>query len=405
MTIFKSAFGVCLSRTARLETLYFAFALGCVAGDAIAAIPSASAIEAKVESAMQATQSRGMAVAVIERGQVRYVKSFGVRNAKGHPLEQDTIMYGASLTKLAFSYMVMQLVAEQKLQLDQPLATYLAQPLPSYPSEDRYAPWSDLKTDPRWRQISALTTLTHSTGFNNFAFLEPDGKLRIHFVPNSRYAYSGEGFILLQFVLERGLGLEIGAEMQTRVFDRFQMRNTSMTWRPAFAKNLADGWRMDGSIEPHDERSKARAAGSMDTTISDMARFAAGYIRAEGIAKSRRDELFKPRLLIKSATQFPSLLPEPAQPAHKNLRAGPGMVVFEGPQGRGVMKGGHNDSTGNMLVCLHLRQRCVVILANDVRAEAAFPGLIDFILGESGAPWRWEYGAMAFWAAEQDRVY
>lgn len=41
-------------------------------------------------------------------------------------------------------------------------------------------------------------------------------------------------------------------------------------------------------------------------------------------------------------------------------------------------------------------RRCVIILANDVRAEPAFPQLVTFILGETGVPWRWEYGAMQF---------
>ena len=44
--------------------------------------------------------------------------------------------------------------------------------------------------------------LTHSSGFANFSWVEPDEKLRIHFEPGSRYAYSGEGIILLQFALE-----------------------------------------------------------------------------------------------------------------------------------------------------------------------------------------------------------
>jgi hypothetical protein len=41
-------------------------------------------------------------------------------------------------------------------------------------------------------------------GFANFWFIEPDQKLRIHFEPGMRYAYSGEGLILLQFVIEHG---------------------------------------------------------------------------------------------------------------------------------------------------------------------------------------------------------
>ena len=70
------------------------------------------------------------------------------------------------------------------------------------------------------------------------------------------------------------------------------------------------------------------------------------------------------------------------------------MVVFNGPQGPGFYKGGHNDVTGNTWVCVERGRRCVVILANDVRAEAAFPRLVRLVLGETGAPWAWEYGAL-----------
>ena len=35
-------------------------------------------------------------------------------------------------------------------------------------------------------------------------FIEPDQKLHIHFEPGTRYSYSGEGFILLQFAIEHG---------------------------------------------------------------------------------------------------------------------------------------------------------------------------------------------------------
>jgi hypothetical protein len=36
-------------------------------------------------------------------------------------------------------------------------------------------------------------------------------------------------------------------------------------------------------------------------------------------------------------------------------------------------------------------------MANDVRAEAAFPRLTQFLLGETGVAWRWECGEMSFW--------
>ena len=65
-----------------------------------------------------------------------------------------------------------------------------------------------------------------------------------------------------------------------------------------------------------------------------------------------------------------------------DLAAGLGVVVFDGPQGPGFYKGGHDDTTGNTWVCVKAAKRCVVILANDVRAEAAFPRLVEFVLGD-----------------------
>ncbi|HYM87119.1 MAG TPA: serine hydrolase, partial [Pseudoxanthomonas sp.] len=185
------------------------------------------------------------------------------------------------------------------------------------------------------------------------------------------------------------------------VFDRFGMANTGMMWRADFAGNLADGWRMDGSVEPHDERGKVRAAGSMDTTIADMAKLAAGYINGDGLSAKGAAELVKAQLPITTASQFPSLQPElPAKQWRRDLAAGLGVIVFDGPQGHGFYKGGHNDSTANTWVCVQRGRRCVVILANDVRAEAAFPQLVRFVLGETGAPWEWEYGDMTFWKPE-----
>lgn len=353
-----------------------------------------SRLDENVQAGMARTQAQGIAIAVIENGKVKIVKSWGKRNAKAEPLTTDTVMYGASLTKAVFAYTVMQLVEEGKLDLDTPIARYLPKPLPEYTDEEeKYAGWHNMAGDERWRKLTPRILLTHSSGFSNFGFLEPDGKLRFHFDPGARYAYSGDGMILLQFVIERGLGLDLGKEMQRRVFDRFDMKTTSMIWRADFANNLADGWKADGSIEPHDERSKTRSAGSMDTTIADFAKFAAAYVNGNGVSKKARRALTAVQLPITTASQFPSLQPELAPDAQlKNLSAGLGVVTFSGPKGRGFFKGGHNDSTGNMWVCLERRKSCVVMLSNDVRAEPMFPAIAKIVLGETGMPWAWEYG-------------
>lgn len=243
-------------------------------------------------------------------------------------------------------------------------------------------------------------SLTHSTGFANFWFIEPDQKLRIHFTPGTRYAYSGEGLILLQFVIEngrkdKGLGLDVGDLTKTN-FDRLGMTRTSLVWRDDFAGNLADGWNDQGQPQEHDQRSKVRSAGSMDTTIADLPKFVAALVRGDGLSKASRAEMTKPQLHIGTAHQLPPFVPDlPLHEQRKDLSAGLGVVVFDGPQGRGFYKGGHDGQTANTMVCIETKQRCAVILSNDVRSEAGFAELIRFILGDTGVPYEWEYGDRA----------
>ncbi|MEJ7606395.1 MAG: serine hydrolase domain-containing protein, partial [Bryobacteraceae bacterium] len=85
-------------------------ALFCPIAAVAQTLPSGSDIDAKVAMIMTRTHARGMAVALIDHGKVGYVRAYGIRNAMGDPLTTDTVMYGASLTKTVFAYVVMQLV-------------------------------------------------------------------------------------------------------------------------------------------------------------------------------------------------------------------------------------------------------------------------------------------------------
>lgn len=385
--------------------LTFALLLSATAGAGRELTPmKASSVDAEVHRIMAKTGAKGLALAIIDGGRVGYVQAYGVRNAHGDPLTTDTVMYGASLTKTVFAYTVLQLVDRGTLSLDTPLADYLDKPLPEYGPDpvhpDKYGPYRDLAGDPRWRQITARMVLTHSTGFPNFSWDEPDQKLRIHFKPGTQYSYSGEGMILLQFVIEhgrtdKGLGLDLGQLTQAN-FDRLGMTRTSLMWRPDFGPNLADGFNDKGQPGPHDERSKVRVAGSMDTTITDLSKFVAALSREEGLRARSYAEMLKPQLHIGTATQFPNFGPVlPVDRQRKDLFAGLGVVVFNGPQGPGFYKGGHDEQTANTMVCIERSRKCLLILSNDVRAEAGFADLVRFVLGNTGVPYQWEYGDRA----------
>jgi CubicO group peptidase (beta-lactamase class C family) len=354
--------------------------------------PLQSLSDPEVQRIMRREQVQGLALATIENGKVARVRVFGTRNAAlGLPLTQDTVMTGASLTKTAFAYMLLQLADEGKLDLDAPVTKLLPHPLPAY--RERPFDFSDLANDPRWQALTPRMLLAHAGGFANFRWLEPDGHLRIHFDPGSRYAYSGEGYMLLQLIVEQGLGLDVEREMQRRVFDRFGMRNTSMRWRADFAENVADGYGFDGAVQPHERHYRVRAAGSMETTIADQAKLWAGIMRGDGLRPDTRAAFSTGWLPIASRHQFPTLAGADTEWPQK-LAAGLGVITFEDRSGSGWFKGGHDDTTADFVLCLEAGQRCVVMLSNDVRAERLYPELGRQALGPDDMPWSWEYDWM-----------
>lgn len=360
------------------------------------AVPMTDARAAQIDAAVAAGMARegvkGMALAVVEGGKPVLVRAYGVRDTAGNPLATDTIMYGASITKAVFAYTVLRLVDEGKLKLDTPIAAMLPKPLPDYGNVDGSGNWGDLAGDERWRAITPRIILTHSTGFANFAWLEPDEKLRIHFAPGSRYAYSGEGINLLQFTLETGLSIPLMPALERLTFGPLGMTRSSMVWKPEWADNAAQGWDLTGQAYNHNRARRPRAAGSMDTTITDVAAFAAALVNGTGLSRKAHRELQRPLLAITTPAQFPTLLPEaPVADRFPHLAAGLGVETFKGPQGPGFYKGGHNDVTGNMLLCVARGKRCLVILGNDVRVEALFPELTRTILGETGTSWAWKF--------------
>ena len=346
-------------------------------------------VDAMVDEAMNTADVPGLGVAIIHDGRVVFAKAYGQRNLElGMPLQKDTVMYGASLTKATFAYFVMQLVDEKKITLDAPIGTYLPKPLPEY---GRY---SDLAGDGRWNKLTFRILLNHSTGFANFRWIEPDKKLRFHFDPGTRYGYSGEGLQLAQFVLEEGLKLDIGREMQTRIFDRFGMMRTSMTWRDDFERNFAQGYTETGALQQHDRRRKAGAAGSMDTSLGDWANFLAVVARGEGLSVQAKAEMIRRSIEIDGEKQFPTLN-QPRTDKWKAIGLGyaVGWGVFDTPYGQAFFKEGHDDGTANYAVCVAHRRDCILLMSNSVRAEAVFVSLVHKLLGDLPIPAEWEgYG-------------
>jgi CubicO group peptidase (beta-lactamase class C family) len=132
-------------------------------------------IDETVTRLMRAAEVTGAGVAIINHGKIVWEKAYGFRDTKNNlPLTEDSVMYAASFSKVAFAYMVMQLVEEGVLDLDKPVVQYLPKPLPEYPA------YKDLAGDRRYERITPRMLLSHTSGFPNWRWINDDRKLNIN---------------------------------------------------------------------------------------------------------------------------------------------------------------------------------------------------------------------------------
>jgi CubicO group peptidase (beta-lactamase class C family) len=347
---------------------------------------SPDAVERIVVRRMAEAHVPALAVAVIDHGEVAYMAGFGYRDVEHRlPLTDTTVMYAASLTKAMFGHLVMQLVDSGAIALDTPIKSYLSKPLPSY---EKY---TELAGDARWERITPRMLLSHTSGLPNWRFMNADGKLDIKSDPGTHFGYSGEGINLLQFVIEEHTGKDVGEMMQSRVFERFGMRRTSMIWQPSFESEYAFGYDTAGANVGHKRRSSARAAGSADTDLADVASFVRGLLRGDGLSESSRREMLSPQIRIRTTHEFPTpTFDTTSRDDGIRLSYGLGWGVFESPYGPAYFKEGHDDqSWRNYMVVDERSKTAIILLSSSANAEPMFPALLAEVLGDTSSPVKW----------------
>jgi CubicO group peptidase (beta-lactamase class C family) len=346
-------------------------------------------IDKKIQQLMEGAGVTGLAVGIIQDNKPALIKSYGYKNKTLHrPGTVNTSLYAASFTKSLFAYLVMQLVDQKRIDLDKPLYQYLPKPLPEYTG------YQDLQRDDRWKLITARHCLSHTTGFPNWRFLNPNGskKLEFFFIPGSRYAYSGEGLYLLQMVIEviTGRGLEELA--REHVFNPLGMTRSGFIWQPVFDSDYANGHSVDEDSFAVKKRSEANAGGSMQTTITDYTNFIAAVLRGYGLSEAAKREMLSPQIAINSKKQFPSLNNDTTDQYRSiQLSYGLGWGLFNtGTYGRAFFKEGHSDDGWeHYLIALPEKKTALVIMGNSMNSESIYKELVAAVMGVT-IPWEWE---------------
>ena len=205
-------------------------------------------------------------VGLIDDGNLVWTGYYGEQEP-GVPASPKTRFNVASITKTVAAETALRLVAEGKLDLDEPLAPYWVDP--------------DIAHDPRREQLTARMVLNHTSGFPNWRFFRSDMKLAFENSPGATYGYSGEGFEYLARAIESKLRQPFPRLVETYVFEPIGMTASTLEIRREGLTNLArpvdergvfPGYycRPNGGCR---EQGSYSAADDMIITVPDYARF------------------------------------------------------------------------------------------------------------------------------------
>ncbi len=355
---------------------------------------SPAEIDKTVARLMKEADVQGLNLAVLNHNKTVFIKSYGFRNKPQNKLsDTSTIVYGASYSKAVFGYLVMTLVEEKAIDLDTPLYKYLEKPIPDY----EY--FSDLKNDDRWKLITARMCLSHTTGLPNVRWFHPStdvmdslGIMRVYFTPGKKYAYSGEGFKLLQLAIEEITGKNVDELAQKRIFKPFGMTRTGYIWHDSFGDdNVAVGHLNNGGIDFKRKRTVPVSGGSLVTTIADYAKFIENVMQQKGISKKSYEEMLSPQIAIHSKTQFPPITDETTTENDAiGLSYGLGWGLLNCHYGRAFFKEGNGGSWRNYNINFRDKGISVIIMTNSDNGEKIFQELLETVAGDTCIPWKWQ---------------
>ena len=214
---------------------------------------------------------------ILRSGDLVWEGYFG-EQSPGVPATADTRFNVASITKTLAAETILRLAGQGKLSLDESMAAFWVDP--------------DLAGDERQRRLTPRMALAHTTGFPNWRFFLPGGKLALLHPPGERYGYSGEGLEYVARFAERKLGKPFPQLAAETVLEPLGMKNTLLVVDRAAAAKLARPVDEEGKFPGYYCRPEGAgwcrpegswsAADDMTTTVRDYAAFLDSVARSGG---------------------------------------------------------------------------------------------------------------------------
>lgn len=246
-----------------------------------------AALDAAFKAAVVASPAPAVAAAIVKDGKTEWTKTHG----KG--ISPDTDFRIASLTKAFTATIVLQLVAEGKIALDDPIG----KKLPALPSA-----WRGVTVRQLLNHTSGIPSYTDQPGFEGLMtkrqtpleIVARTAALPMEFTSGAKFKYNNTGYTILGILVEKLDGRPFERSLSARITQPLGLKHTRLD---RGGKAQSSGYDAKGGPAAAIDMSQPYAAGSIVSTASDMAKWLAAQDSERLLPKRLWEEARKPALL------------------------------------------------------------------------------------------------------------
>jgi CubicO group peptidase (beta-lactamase class C family) len=249
----------------------------------------------------------GLAVGVVHEGSLVCTRNYGFSNIEQRkPVTPDTVFRIGSISKTFTAMAVMQLFAQGKFELDDPV-------------NDHLKCFKVLHRDPNAPPVTIRHLLTHTSGIGELRKLSdiflpqgglganPDmpslplgdyyqGVLRSEVYPGEKWAYANHAFNTLGQLVEDVSGQPFAGYMLQHVFEPLGMNKTDYLLSERVRAELAQGYNIKKGrhVPVPYMRIEVPGAGSIFSSVNEMAKYVAALMNG---GKNEHGSVLAPELL------------------------------------------------------------------------------------------------------------
>jgi CubicO group peptidase (beta-lactamase class C family) len=342
-----------------------------------------AAIDAYVTEQMNDLGIPGMALGIVQDGQIIHLQGFGVADSSGRAVTPQTPFIIASVTKSFTALAVMQLVEAGKIDLDAPIQTYL--------------PWFELADKAASARITVRNLLNHTSGISQrdgdrFAgstqglgeTVRGLNTIQLTRPVGTSFQYSNLNYMIAGLIVEVVSGQSYADYVTRHIFEPLAMRHSHASLAPALAGGLAEGHRyMFGHAfaNPGPMPPATAPAGGLSASVEDLSHYAIAQLN-----DGRYGEL--PIL----SAQGIAILHTPAILMGGNDHYAMGWVVGTIDGVPAVWHGGTDVGNLSMLILMPDHGSGVVLLSNaygfvqSTQVDQIAKGVVSLLNGKSPTP-------------------